>query len=119
MQQQGMMLRQDVQFHWQSSVSLQNRVNLENRGYRDFDEFLAVLSRDKRKRIKQERRKISEAGIQLQCVTGENATPEQWVFFASCYAHTRQQHHSPPALNLDFFMRIGATMPQQTLLVIA
>ena len=119
MQQQGMMLRQDVQFHWQNSVSLQNRVNLENRGYRDFDEFLAVLSRDKRKRIKQERRKISEAGIQLQCITGENATPEQWAFFASCYAHTRQQHHSPPALNLDFFMRIGATMPQHTLLVIA
>ena len=113
MQQQGMMLRQDVQFHWQNSV------NLENRGYRDFDDFLAGLSRDKRKRIKQERRKISEAGIQLQCVTGENATPEQWAFFASCYAHTRQQHHSPPALNLDFFMRIGATMPQQTLLVIA
>ena len=113
MQQQGMMLRQDVQFHWQNSV------NLENRGYRDFDDFLAGLSRDKRKRIKQERRKVSEAGIQLQCITGENATPEQWTFFASCYAHTRQQHHSPPALNLDFFMRIGATMPQQTLLVIA
>jgi predicted N-acyltransferase len=113
MQQQGMMLRQDVQFHWQNSV------HLENRGYCDFDDFLAELSRDKRKRIKQERRKVSEAGIQLQCVTGENATPAQWAFFASCYAHTRQQHHSPPALNLDFFMRIGATMPQHTLLVIA
>jgi predicted N-acyltransferase len=107
MQQQGMMLRQDVQFHWQ------------NPGYRDFDAFLVELSRDKRKRIKQERRKVREAGIQLQCITGENATPDQWAFFAACYAHTRQQHHSPPALNLDFFMRIGASMPQQALLVIA
>lgn len=113
MQAQGMMLRQDVQFHWQNSVPLQNR------GYRDFDEFLAALSRDKRKRIKQERRKVQEAGIQLQCVTGENATPEQWAFFASCYAHTRQMHHSPPALNADFFQRIGATLPGNTLLVIA
>lgn len=106
-QQQGMMLRQDVQFHWQ------------NHDYCGFDEYLAALSRDKRKRIKQERRKVSEAGIQLQCVTGEQATPEQWTFFAACYAHTRQQHHSPPALNPDFFMRVGAAMPQQTLLVIA
>jgi len=106
-QVQGMMLRQDVQFHWQ------------NPGYRDFDAFLAELSRDKRKRIKQERRKVQEAGIQLQCVTGENATPEQWAFFAACYAHTRQQHNSPPALNADFFQRIGATMPQHILLVIA
>ena len=107
MQAQGMMLRQDVQFHW------------HNPGYRDFDDFLAALSRDKRKRIKQERRKVQEAGIELQCVTGDRATSEQWDFFASCYAHTRQLHNSPPALNDDFFQRIGATMPQHTLLVIA
>lgn len=106
-QEQGMLLRQDVQFHWR------------NPGYRDFDDFLAALSRDKRKRIKQERRKVKEAGIQVQCVTGESATPEQWAFFASCYAHTRQLHHSPPALNADFFQRIGAALPQHTLLVIA
>ncbi|HSM98452.1 MAG TPA: GNAT family N-acetyltransferase [Gallionella sp.] len=113
MQAQGMMLRQDVQFHWQNAVPGQNC------GYRDFDEFLAALSRDKRKRIKQERRKVKEAGIQLQCITGESATPDQWDFFASCYAHTRQMHHSPPALNADFFRRIGASLPGNTLLVIA
>jgi hypothetical protein len=113
MQAQGMMLRQDVQFHWHNAVPSQNR------GYRDFDEFLAALSRDKRKRIRQERRKVQEAGIQLQCVTGEVATVEQWAFFASCYAHTRRIHHSPPALNDDFFQRIGAALPHNTLLVIA
>jgi len=107
MRQQGLMLRQDVQFHWQ------------NPGYRDFEDFLATLSRDKRKRIRQERRKVKEAGIELQCITGDNATAEQWDFFASCYAHTRQIHHSPPALNDEFFRRIGATLPQHTLLVIA
>jgi uncharacterized protein len=106
-QAQGMMLRQDVQFHWQ------------NPGYRDFEDFLAALSRDKRKRIKQERRKVKEAGIELQCITGDHATVDQWSFFASCYAHTRRQHHSPPALNENFFQRIGATMPHNTLLVIA
>jgi uncharacterized protein len=106
-QDAGMMLRQDVQFHW------------HNPGYRDFEDYLAALSRDKRKRIKQERRKVREAGIELQCVTGEHATREQWTFFASCYAHTRQMHHSPPALNEDFFRRIGAARPQHTLLVIA
>ena len=109
----GMMLRQDVQFHWQNSALEQPR------GYRDFAEFLAGLNREKRKRIKQERRKVQEAGITLQCVTGDVATAEQWDFFASCYAHTRQLHHSPPALNDDFFRRIGITLPQHTLLVIA
>jgi predicted N-acyltransferase len=103
----GMMLRQDVQFHWQ------------NHDYKDFEGFLAALSRDKRKRIRQERRKVREAGIKLQCITGDVATAEQWAFFASCYAHTRRIHHSPPALNDDFFQRIGAALPHNTLLVIA
>lgn len=105
--QQGMMMRQDVQFHWQ------------NPGYRDFDEYLATLTRDKRKRIKQERRKVQEAGIELQCITGENATEEQWAFFASCYLHTLQLHNSPHQLNADFFQRIGVALPRNTLLVIA
>jgi predicted N-acyltransferase len=106
-QTQGMMLRQDVQFHWQ------------NPGYRNFDEFLATLSRDKRKRIKQERRRVKEAGIEVQCVTGHHATAEQWAFFAACYLHTLRLHNSPHQLNEDFFQRIGAAIPQHTLLVIA
>ena len=106
-QAHGMLLRQDVQFHW------------KNPGYRDFEDYLAALSRDKRKRIRQERRKVKDAGIELQCITGDQASPEDWSFFASCYTHTRELHHSPPALNEDFFQRIGAAMPQHTLLVIA
>jgi len=106
-QAQGMMLRQDVQFHWKNS------------GYQNFDEFLATLSRDKRKRIKQERRRVAEAGITLQCITGENTTSEQWSFFASCYLHTLQLHGSPHQLNEDFFRRIGAALLKNTLLVIA
>lgn len=106
-QAQGMMLRQDVQFHWQ------------NPGYRDFDDFLATLSRDKRKRIKQERRWVKEAGVELKCLTGDISTPEDWAFFASCYLHTLQLHNSPHQLNEDFFQRIGAALPKNTLLVIA
>lgn len=106
-QAQGMMLRQDVQFHW------------HNPGFNDFDEFLATLNRDKRKRIKQERRKVKEAGIDLQCITGQNATPEQWDFFSLCYLHTLRIHNSPHQLNADFFRRIGVALPQHTLLVMA
>ena len=106
-QAQGMMLRQDVQFHWQ------------NQGYCDFEDFLAALSRDKRKRIRQERRKIKDAGIELRRITGNEASTEDWSFFASCYLQKRAEHHSPPALNEDFFQRIGTALPDNTLLVIA
>ena len=105
--EQGMMLRQDVQFHW------------KNEGYRDFEDFLSTLSRDKRKRIRQERRRVMEAGIELQCVPGTSAKPEDWSFFASCYLHTLALHNSPHQLNEDFFQRIGTSIPQHALLVIA
>ena len=55
----------------------------------------------------------------MKCVTGCEATSEQWAFFASCYLHTLQLHNSPHQLNEDFFQRIGAALPQHTLLVIA
>lgn len=104
-QAQGMMTRQDVQFHW------------HNPGYRDFEDYLSTLCRDKRKRIRQERRKVHEAGIELQCLNGLDATTQHWEFFASCYLNTLLLHNSPHQLNADFFHRLGAVLPQHTFLV--
>ncbi|GAO37060.1 hypothetical protein SCT_2475 [Sulfuricella sp. T08] len=107
MQQQGMMLRQGVQFHWR------------NPGYTDFDSFLSGMSHDKRKKIKQERRKVKDAGISFEHIRGKEITTEQWTFFFSCFTHTFRQYNSPQPLNLDFFRRIGASMPENILLIIA
>ena len=103
----GYMLRSGVQFHWL------------NAGYRDFDEFLATLERKKRKNINAERRKVQEAGVVLRRVRGIDATDADWQLFNRCYRHTYRDHHSTPYLNLDFFLRIGRTMPENILLVIA
>jgi predicted N-acyltransferase len=105
--QAGYMLRSGVQFHWL------------NAGYRDFDEFLATLERKKRKNINAERRKVQEAGIVMRRVRGIDATDADWQLFNRCYRHTYRDHHSTPYLNLDFFLRIGRTMPENILLVIA
>ena len=103
----GFMLRSGVQFHWL------------NAGYKDFDEFLATLEQKKRKNIRAERRKVREAGIVMRRVRGIDATDADWRLFNRCYKHTYQAHRSTPYLNLDFFQRIGRTMPQNILLVIA
>ncbi|MBC7413684.1 MAG: GNAT family N-acetyltransferase, partial [Herminiimonas sp.] len=47
------------------------------------------------------------------------ATDADWRFFKRCYDSTYSAHHSSPYLNLDFFQRIGKTMPQQILLIVA
>ena len=103
----GMLLRKNVQFHW------------HNRDYIDFDAYLAEMNNEKRKKIKQERRRVREAGIQFEWVLGNDATPTQWAFFYECYQLTYQLHRSTPYLNLDFFQRIGASMGEHILLVFA
>jgi len=103
----GFLLRSGVQFHW------------INAGYASFDDFLATLEQKKRKNIRAERRKVREAGVTLRRVRGVDATRADWVLFNRCYRNTYREHHSTPYLNLDFFLRIGETMPQNVLLVIA
>ena len=103
----GYMLRSGVQFHWL------------NASYRDFDEFLATLERKKRKNINAERRKVQEAGVVLRRVRGVDVTEADWRLFNRCYRHTYRDHHSTPYLNVDFFLRIGRTMPENIMLVIA
>ena len=107
MRGRGMMLRHGVQFHW------------TNRGYASFDDFLAGMNHDKRKKIRQERRKLRDAGIEFEWVEGAAIDDQHWRFFARCYGQTYREHHSTPYLNLDFFRRIGATLPEHTLLVLA
>ncbi|HJV50071.1 MAG TPA: GNAT family N-acetyltransferase [Noviherbaspirillum sp.] len=107
LQAAGFMLRSGVQFHW------------INQGYRSFDDFLAALDRKKRKNIRAERRKVQDAGIRFRHVQGSEANEADWRFFKRCYDNTYAAHYSTPYLNLEFFLRIGATMPQHILLVIA
>ena len=107
MQSLGMLLRSGVQFHW------------KNNGYADFDAYLASMSHDKRKKIKQERRKVKDAGIEFEHIQGKDATEAHWKFFYGCYQTTYQQHRSSPYLNLEFFTQIGTTLADNILLVIA
>ena len=105
--QHGMLLRRTVQFHWQ------------NDGYADFDDFLARLSHARRKNIRQERRRVREAGVTCRWLEGEAITRAHWEFFNRCYRHTYSAHHSSPYLNLAFFTRIGAALPHNIALVLA
>jgi predicted N-acyltransferase len=103
----GMLIRHGVQFHW------------TNPGYSTFEDFLKSLNHDKRKKIKQERRKVREAGITFEWREGRDISESDWVFFYRCYARTYREHHSTPYLNIEFFRRIGEAMPENLVLVIA
>lgn len=107
MESEGMMLRCAVQFHW------------ENRGYASFDQFLGELASAKRKKIRQERRRVQDTGVRLRRLVGSEITDEHWRFFTRCYNGTYRAHQSTPYLNLDFFRRLGESLPEHVLMVLA
>lgn len=102
----GMLLRSGMQFHW------------TNPGYRDFADFLSAFSHDKRKKVKQERRKLAEAGVHFERKVGEAITAADWRFFHGCYEHTYRAHHSTPYLTRAFFEQIGSTLAPHLVLVV-
>jgi predicted N-acyltransferase len=107
LQAAGMLLRRTVQFHW------------TNGDYADFDDFLSRMTRHRRKNIRQERRRVYEAGVTFRWLRGAEIEQQHWTFFERCYRRTYSAHRSSPYLNLEFFLRLGATLPQHTLLILA
>jgi predicted N-acyltransferase len=107
LEQLGLVTRRAVQFHW------------FNRGYVDFDAYLAALTQPKRKKIRAERRKVTDAGLTCVRKTGSEIREADWTLFARCYANTYAAHYSTPYLTLDFFLTLARTMPEALLLVVA
>jgi uncharacterized protein len=103
----GWLSRHTVQFHW------------HNAAYEDFDDFLKALNQEKRKKIKQERRKVADAGVVFKAFEGVQIQSADWDFFYQCYAQTYFEHGNAPYLNRDFFHRMQDTMPENWVLFIA
>ena len=102
----GFAAREDRQFHF------------INRGYEDFDAFLASLASRKRKNIRKER-KAAQDGVTIRRLTGDDLKDEHWDVFYRCYLDTSQRKWGRPYLNRDFFDRMQQTMRDDIVLVMA
>lgn len=103
----GLLMRRGVQFHWR------------NRGYADFDHFLAGFTADKRKKLKRERRSVHESGLQLEVRHGDEIDPALWRVIHRQYRDTFVRYGNHPAFPLEFFVRAGAQLGRQLLAFIA
>ena len=119
-QEAGLMLRHTVQFHWSNQKAPDHISDGKTPSkFSDFDDFLMSLSQEKRKKIRQERRKVLEAGITFRWSRGQDITTADWDFFYRCYERTYYEHGNAPYLSRDFFTRLQLTMPENWLLFVA
>ena len=104
---QGYLLRLGCQFHWQ------------NRGYRDFEDYLSCFNARKRKKVRRERRYVQEQGIDIRTVHGNEASEREVRVMFDFYRTTFEKKWGYPTLTLDFFRDICVSMGSQLVFFIA
>ncbi|MGB5351991.1 MAG: GNAT family N-acetyltransferase [Woeseia sp.] len=103
----GLKLRKDCQFHW------------HNPGYRNFDEFIARFSSRKRKKARQDRKRVQNQGISFRWLQGADLDDATLHTVYRLISITFMQRGSLPYLTEAFFRQIRRTMPDQLLVVLA
>jgi predicted N-acyltransferase len=103
----GLRVRKDCQFHW------------HNHDYADFDQFLQTFTASKRKKARRDRRRVSEAGIRFRRLKGAQIDTHTWEQVYRFISITFMRRGSLPYYNLDFFLRIGAELPDNILVILA
>lgn len=103
----GLLIRKDCQFHW------------HNRGYGNFDDFLATFTAAKRKKAKRDRRRADENGIRFRRVKGNEMDDAAWAVVYTLISRTFMRRGSLPYFNEAFFKSISEQLPENILVIIA
>ena len=97
----GWLPRSDIQYQWHNTA-----------GWTGFAGFLADMDHRHRKNIRQERRKVRDAGVGFRIIEGGEARDEDLQAMHGFYVQTFSEYGNPPALTLDFLRHLAATMPR-------
>ena len=104
----GWLLREDIQYHWH-----------HNAGWKDFEDSPGAMDHKHRKNIRQERRKVRDAGISFRIVHGDEASEADLAAMHGFYLQTFAEYGNSPALTLDFIRHLAQEMPRQLVIVLA
>jgi predicted N-acyltransferase len=105
--QAGLQIRKDCQFHWR------------NRDYEDFDAFLKTFTASKRKKARRDRRRVAEAGIRFRRLRGGEIDLATREIVYKMISLTFMRRGSLPYYTLHFFVRLGRTLPNNILVILA
>jgi predicted N-acyltransferase len=103
----GFLSRHDCRFLWR------------NRGYRDFDDFLDGFRADKRKKVKRERRRVAESGIEFRSLAGESIDEATWEIVFGFSERTFLRHGNAHYLTARFLAAVARAQPGAVLVQLA
>jgi len=100
------LIRDGIQYHWR------------NRGYGNFEDFLAALTSRKRKAIRKER-DAARQGFEFRTLRGAEIGAADWDWMWRFYQDTGSRKWGRPYLTRKFFELIGESMGDKLLLFLA
>jgi uncharacterized protein len=103
----GFARRQDCRYLWR------------NRGYRDFEDYLDGFRSDKRKKLRRERRRVTEAGVEFTTLTGRDIVPDLWGTIFGFSEQTFLRHGNAHYLSAEFLDLVARRMPDAIMVKLA
>jgi hypothetical protein len=103
----GFLRRHDVRFLWR------------NRGYRGFDDYLDGFRADKRKKVRRERRRVAESGIEFRSLAGESIDRPLWNTIFAFSERTFLLHGNAHYLNATFLAQVAQRRPGSVIVKLA
>ncbi len=107
MRHAGALARRGCQYRWY------------NRGYADFDAFLARLSSKRRKEIRRERKRMRDAGVEVIVRRPDQIPRKLWRTLYAFYRRTYAIRGQTPYLTPAFFAELAMRLPEQVLFFVA
>ncbi len=103
----GFLIRHSFQYHWR------------NRNYQSFSDFLQDLRSKRRKEVLRERAQVTDSGIRIQRLTGNELSSRHADIMYNFYSDTIQKMGGFSYLTREFFQAIFLQMKSQILFVLA
>jgi predicted N-acyltransferase len=103
----GLLGSHNVQFHWRDSA------------FGDFDGYLASFAADKRRKVRAERRRVSESGLAIEVRHGDDVDPGEWPVLHALYASTFEKFNNLALISSACFAELAQALGRRMVLFIA
>jgi uncharacterized protein len=103
----GWLMRRDCQFHW------------HNRGYLDYEAYLATFTAEKRKKTRRERRRCEESGITFRTLHGDELDESLLDLVYALHRQTFVARGNEPYLTREFFRSVAARVGRRMMVKLA
>ena len=107
LQNAGLLISHNVQFQWL------------NDGCGDFDGYLATFAAEKRRKVRAERRRVSESGLNIEIRHGDEVDSSEWSALHALYASTFEKFNNHAVFTAPCFAELARALGRRMVLFIA